>query len=477
VSAGRTSPAPPSWWWLAAIVAVAVAVRVAGLGAWDVWTDELHTMEIARSGAYSFGPAYKTAPLNFILTGWAMRALGDNILAARTVPFVAGLLTVPLLVFLGARWVGRRAALLAGLVVALSAWHVYWSQTARHFALATLFVLVALHCFLAYWKDRRWWGAILAPAALLLALFTHSSAGFYLAAMMTFVGGSLLWRLARPESDTPTPRHHLLTLSALGLALAIYLPAYLSVGRYLLSNIAPWNPAWNILGSLAFYIPPAVAFVALAGVAFLVAEHDALAMLLLACLIVPAVLLSVASKFTTASAAYNLPSLLVVALLVGVAGDRLLARAGGRAVRWALALVVAGAFANETIELALYHTYYRGLRPRWSDAANYLREHRRPGELILASEADVVAYYLGSRDDIGWIDLRTADLREATVKRQPGGGVWYAVYSTAGSPLELTETARRHLEEQTQLKRVFQMNYGPKDRSIALYYEAPAATP
>ncbi|MCE9602552.1 MAG: glycosyltransferase family 39 protein [Gemmatimonadetes bacterium] len=467
----------PSWWWLVAVVLVAAAARLLHIASFDVWTDELHTMQIARSGEYSFGPAYKTAPLNFILTAWAMRAFGDQVVVARAIPLIAGLLTVPLFALLFARWVGRRAALIGAAVLALSTWHVYWSQNARHFALTTLLVMIGLHGFLAYWKEHRWWGAVLAPAALLAALFTHSSAGFYLAAMMAFVGGSLLWSLLRSPAGGPSPRHHLLALSALTIALVVYLPAYLSVGKYLLGNVAPWNPAWNIVGSLAFYVPSALAVFAVAGLAFLAAERDSTGWLYASCLVVPILLLTFASNFTTASAAYYLPSLLIIALLAGVAGDRLLRAvpaSGSAATRLAVALVVAAVLAGEAMELALYHTYYRGLKPRWADASHYLESHRQPGDLILAAEADVVAYYLGSHDGIGWVDKYTQDLSSPGVPRRPGGGVWYAVYTSTGSVLALPESATRHLEAKAVLKRVFQMSYGPKDRTIALFYEAPA---
>ena len=468
----------PSWWWLAVVLVLAGAVRLLGLSGWDVWTDELHTMQIARTGEYSFGPAYKTAPLNFILTAWAMRTFGDTITVARAIPFVAGLLTVPLLVLCFARWIGRRAALLAGAVLALSSWHVYWSQNARHFALTTFLVLLGLHGFLAYWKERRWWGAVLAPVALLAALFTHSSAGFYLAAMMAFVGLSFVWRLWRRVDGAPSVRHHLITLAVLGLALAIYLPAYMSVGKYLLGNVAPWNPAWNIVGSLVFYIAPVLGCFAVAGIAFLASEGDDSAGLYLASLIVPLLLLTFASNFTTASAAYYLPSLLILSILAGVAGDRLLGLTGSpltAPVRLGLVAVVAGLFASQLLDLALYHTYYRGLKPRWADAAAYLAAQRQPSDVVLASEADVVAYYLGSHDDVVWMDRHSKDLAAPTVPRKAGGGVWYAVYATSGSILSLPESAQRHLESRAVLKQVFQMHYGPKDRSIAVFYEPPSA--
>ena len=459
--------------WFILVLVVALAARLWHLTTWDLWTDEMHTLALAQSGVYG---SYSTAPINFLLTGWAIRVFGYGELGGRIVPCVAGLTTVALVYLLGRTWVGKRAALLGSAVVALSTWHVYWSQTARHFSLETLAVLLAVHCFLLYWRQGRWIGVIGAPGFLLIALFIHASAGFYLAALGTFVVGSWLYSVF---STGPVrmwwPRgKHLVMLIALAAALAIYLPAYLTVSQLLL-QAAPWNPLWNLLGSLAFYLPPVLSLAAVAGAAFLAYERNGLAALFLALLVVPIVLLTAASAYTIASSPYCLPSLPAVALLVGVACDRLLTmgHAAGRA--WATVLLVCVILGAETADLAFYHTFNHGFKPRWREVAAYLRDHRAPGELVLSSEADVLRYYVGAQQQVAWYDHYERLIGTPAFPSNSVSGVWYAIYIGEHPFFDELQRARSHVFASARLERLFPLHYGAKDRTIGLFHEPLAA--
>jgi len=339
------------------------------LAAWDAWTDELHTIAIARTGEYSFGPAYRVSPLNFILTGWVLKASGGGLIAARMLGVAVGLTTVIGLFVVGRRWFGPRVGLIASGIMALSMWHVYWTQVARHFALETLAVLVALHGVLWVWRTGRWTGGVLAAIMFLLGLFTHSSAGFVIVGVGGFVGGQWIVRLVTGATVWPrgADTRHAIILASLGVAAAIYLPAYLIVGRYLLTNIPPWNPPWNVLGSFAFYTPFWLVLPALGGAVALLQGGDDTGGLLLCAGLSPILLATAAAAFTTSSAAYALPSLVPIALLTAVALEQLIWQSPGSKPsrvtlgRMAALVVLAGLLTD----LALYHTYYRGLKPRW----------------------------------------------------------------------------------------------------------------
>src|SRR5215470_9802573 len=263
-----------------AVVALATVLRAYHLASWDMWTDEANTYWTAVTGEFVSGPMYASAPINFFLTKLAIGWVGASALGARLVPFLAGVATIAASFFALRRWIGDRAALIAMLVLTFSIWHLYWSQTARHFSLETLFLLGALHSFLVFWRDGKLLALGVSTVLVLAALFTHSSAGFYLAALLGFV--ALDWGVERRHRGwtsawSGNDVRHVLALGALAAVLVLYLPIYLKVGAYTLEHRTAWNPPWNIVGSLVFYIPPYLSLTAVAGFAFLFRERRDLA--------------------------------------------------------------------------------------------------------------------------------------------------------------------------------------------------------
>jgi 4-amino-4-deoxy-L-arabinose transferase-like glycosyltransferase len=459
--------------WLALVLAVAVAVRLWHLASWDLWTDEMHTLSFAQSGKFN-SPAYSTAPINFVLTRWAVGVLGYTPLAGRTVPALAGALAVLIIYFVGRRWINDRAGLIAAAVVALSSWHVYWSQTARHFALAALFDLLALHAFLLYWRDGRKGALVALPFLLLLSLFTHSSSGFYLAALVAFVLAQWALRRMRWWSDSreSAPHRAAWALAAMALAFAVYLPIYLQVGRLLLQNTPAWNPTTNIAGSFVFYLQPSLVLAAMAGLVFAWRDREDLGLLLAAQVVVPIALVLAASLKTTASAGYCLASLFSVALLAGLALDRIatLTSHAGRSVIGAC--LTMGVLLSLSVDLALYHLYYNGYKPRWREVAEYVASRRSPGDDFLADESNVVRFYTPQDSVYGL--LYVADIFGTPAYPPRDRNIWIAAYAGSEGALQLSPAGRRFAHDSGSVKNFFPLHYGPKERTIAVYF-IPAA--
>lgn len=465
---------PTIWYWVT--LTVAIALRLYRLADWDLWTDEVQTLWTAASGQFKEGPMYLTAPLNFLLTRLGVAVLGENALGARVIPFLAGTLTVAVIYPIWRPWVGRRAALFATVTLGLSMWHVFWSQTARHFAVETLLIVLAVGGFLRYWHRGSRSALALAALFFLAALLTHSSAGFYIVAVLCFVGAMLL-RPARGTGD-PTPdelsrRAWIAGATLLGV-LGLYVPVYLTVGRYLLEHKTPWNPPWNILGSLVFYIPPYLAIFALAGVAFLIRERNRVWLLALCLTAIPPLLLISASPFTITSAAYCLASMLAVAILVGVAADRLLAFGAEHASIGPAALILATAPISQLYDLAAYYTVFHGLKPHWRAVSAFVAERRQPGEMFLAAEGDVVQYYLG-RLNADWLGPFERSLGKPGYPPAGVCGVWYAVYPSSG-PLAMDAAATAYIAQNARLVASFPLHYGAKDRTISVFHQPVGGT-
>ncbi|MCS6840856.1 MAG: glycosyltransferase family 39 protein [Roseiflexus sp.] len=175
---------------LAALFALALALRLYRIDAQSFWYDEGLTValavrpldDIARAAAADVHP-----PLYYwLLHGW-LRLTGTGEAAARAFSAVCGAMTVVLTAILGWRWFGAAAGWLAGIAAAVSPFAIHYSQETRMYALA---MLLATCLWLALeaigWKrmsDRAvdlshaarfpWRWMLIYGAAALAALSTH----------------------------------------------------------------------------------------------------------------------------------------------------------------------------------------------------------------------------------------------------------------------------------------------------------------
>ncbi|WP_372859452.1 glycosyltransferase family 39 protein [Pseudomonas protegens] len=159
------------------ILLLAAGIRFYDLTAAAIWGDEGSSLllsqysliEIWRHAARDVHP-----PLYFMLLhGW-IALFGDGILSVRMFSAVPGIVTVGLGVWLVALLAGRRAAILAGVLLALLPTAVRYSQEVRMYALLGMLLLGA-SLALAYWvrQPRRRRYLLIYSLLLALAFYTH----------------------------------------------------------------------------------------------------------------------------------------------------------------------------------------------------------------------------------------------------------------------------------------------------------------
>jgi len=186
---------------VAALAAAGVALRLA-LARQSLFADELSTHWIVAGRGLGdvisvvHTDAEITPPLFFVASWLTTRIdLAPELLRAPSL--LAGAATIPLVYLLGARTVGRRAALVTAALTTCSPFMAYYAAEARGYALMVALVLGSTLCMLAA-VDRggaRWWIAYAACAC--AAVYTHYTAVFALAGQL----GWLLW--AHPEARRP----------------------------------------------------------------------------------------------------------------------------------------------------------------------------------------------------------------------------------------------------------------------------------
>lgn len=184
LSSGRTL------WVVVALTIIGSVLRVVNARQ-DLFADELATYWIVSAHDFEgvlrtvSSTAEITPPLSFVLS-WLTSRAGETAFLVRLPALVAGIATVPLVYALGVRTVGRRAALLATGLTALSPFMVLYSAEARGYGvLMALLVLSTLALVLAVERGGVGWWA-LHGACVCLAMYTHYTSIFVLA-------GQALW--------------------------------------------------------------------------------------------------------------------------------------------------------------------------------------------------------------------------------------------------------------------------------------------
>lgn len=147
---------------LAVITLLAAGVRFYKLGEWSFWFDEVATLN--RTFAYYASlesildrsqVGFIWTPVSIVFTGQILNLMGTSELAGRLVPALLGVLSIPAIYLCAKRLVGVGTALVSAGILAISPWHLFWSQNARFYTSLMLFSMLALFSFFyALERDR-----------------------------------------------------------------------------------------------------------------------------------------------------------------------------------------------------------------------------------------------------------------------------------------------------------------------------------
>jgi mannosyltransferase len=176
-----------------AVAAVSLALGLYQLGQPSLWIDESFT---ARAMNFSYAQlAHEHHWLYYTLMKPWVAVAGTSEIALRLPSVLAGAAACALLVPFGDRLLGRPVGAIAGLVLALNAFVVQWSQQARSYSLVLLGAVVATMALVRLGQDRTRRSWLLYTAALCgLLIFQPLSAGL-LAAAHALAARGYRWRV------------------------------------------------------------------------------------------------------------------------------------------------------------------------------------------------------------------------------------------------------------------------------------------
>lgn len=391
--------------WASGFVAIAGLLRAIGLGTWSFWEDEIFTLRDAAS----FPGSLTINPLPYAAVAACLRLFGEHEWSARLAPAIVGTATVPLVQWAGNRLLGNGTGRFAALFVALSPWHLFWSQNARHYVFTAFFAVLAVVALHRLIETSRLRWLIVAWASFVATVLSHTLAvalGFGLAAYT----GYLTYRSRRSAEDRTALRYaavFLAPLVLLGLGVLVLPQARTFLFSGWGHNLWARSPAYVLMTFLHGVTLP-VAVCALAG-ALLPGEPRHRARALVVCgAIFPVGFFVAASLAQNVTGYYAFFAMPFVCLLAGSACARASSVKGTGLVRWlAPAAVVAALLAGD----ALYYTAEAGGRPDWRGAMREALPLMEPGDLVLSDLPEVAGYY--ARDArVAWQKLTLEAIRK-----------------------------------------------------------------
>jgi mannosyltransferase len=440
-----------------AIAAVALLVRLHGLGDKPFWLDEATTLQrVAGSFHHLLLDSLRNRhyPSYFVML-WPLARLGHSAWLLRLPSAVFGALAAALACAIGRRAAGARSGAVAGLLMALSPFEVQFGQEARSYTLLSALVLIAL------------WGLVrLAqqPAAAGLPWRREGAMrgawlayGLGTAGALSVLGAAIPWLFASNLAAAAIARDAGAARSAFlrrwvvvqAIVIAVWAPSLIALFLLHEGGIArgaEWAPAetiasvWATLAPvyllrMSNFITPDLAPAAVPGLSFAVAalailgvwrlrrDPPVLAALLCAALLLPIALLLLSPKVPVLVPRYFAWSAGPFLILAGAG----LGQLGGKPFALLGTALAGAAFLN----LVPYYGYET--KPRWDLAAHELAEKAKPGDVVLADRGytyNVFAIY-ADEEKLAARGLRVTNQLSEAEKWAPGHDVW-AVYGRIG---------------------------------------------
>lgn len=169
----------PHFWVVSiAILAVGALLRLPSLTYESLWVDEFITLRVSQSPLLQLPLAaadLDSQPPVFHFLVKAFITLGASETSLRLASALAGLAAIPAMGWIAKQLSGSRAALIAMAILAVSPFHVWYSQEARGYTLVLLLLILSVGFLLRMGDTARGsrlaWAGFIGTTA--LALYTH----------------------------------------------------------------------------------------------------------------------------------------------------------------------------------------------------------------------------------------------------------------------------------------------------------------
>ncbi len=412
---------------LLGITLLAGALRFYSLGKWSFWIDEVLTIERSQHlfeniTSYSdFMDALAGHPSSLVPTYIVLKIFGTNEWTARLVPALVGVLSVPILYFPVRKLLGPVVGLSSVLLLAVSPWHLYWSQNARFYIPLLLFYTLAIFAFYFGIEEDRPSYLVVSLLFLALAVKERLIALFFL----PVVGSYLLLLVLLPMQKPKGLRVRNLLL--------MFLPA-LIVGLYFARGYVQEPVLWvedfghgrvgqsplSILSQFTSWVGVSTIVMAAVGTVYLSTTRGRISLLLGLGATIPLFGTVAAALFQFSTDRYVFIALMSWLILASLAATELLSQAPKN-----VKVLTLGVFLILLLDPLRsdmqYFRYTNGSRLDWRGAVDYVIPQKEPSDLIVTNKPEMVGYYLG--DEVTGMNMAGFRIVSEMVEKN-GTRVW-----------------------------------------------------
>lgn len=225
------------------ILVFSLLLRLISVGQ-SLWLDEATSATVVRDLSFSqyfgqFAPGDFHPPLYYLLLKLWGTAFGTSEVALRSLSVLLGVGTVYVLYLIGKNLFKERVGLVASLLLAISGLHIYFSQEARMYVLASFLVALSIYFFVKTMKEGgvgQWLG------------FSFSVAGAAMAHYLAFLMLPVYWLIAKEQKKSSWRKKFFASHNILVIMVLLWSPIFI---QQLKSGVGTKTTSplwWNILG-------------------------------------------------------------------------------------------------------------------------------------------------------------------------------------------------------------------------------------
>jgi 4-amino-4-deoxy-L-arabinose transferase-like glycosyltransferase len=364
-------------------------LRLYKIGEWGFWIDEIYTIDRAVGDLGSL-----MVPVSLRLISIPLSILGVNEFSARIVPAILGILTIPILFFPVRKLTNGTTALITILLLALSPWHVYWSQNARYYTALMLFYGLASLCLFIWLESENPWYLVFSMILIGFAMLERGTTLFVFPVFVAYIIALYVLPIERPSGL----RWRNLALFFVPMFILGLLVVFLTgnIFSFFTKIVGYQHNPIRVSFSVIFDVGLPLFFLAILGGIYSQFQKSRLGLFLLIGTIVPLVILLIISPFVMAVSRYIFQTLPLWIMLGAIAIKAMLDNVSGNgkylALGFALLLIV-----EPLSQDFLYFNYQNGNREDFKGAFEIVAEYKLPGDLIVSGRPEIGRYYLDDK--------------------------------------------------------------------------------
>lgn len=389
--------------WLGLITLLAAALRFYKLGEWSFWIDEIFTINHAMAHfstpeliVENIPPARNWIPVSVILTAQILNRWEIHPLDARLTAALIGIVTIPVLYFLVKKLFDTKVALIAVLLLALSTWHIEWSQNARFYTSLLLFYTLALFFFYYGIERDRPLYLLIFLVLMYVATSERFIAVFIIPVALVYFLFLKVLRFEKPIGLNK--RNVLITLFPVIGGILIEIISYSIDRTFRVLGGFDWFALYQLESPLKLLLftsydigIPLVCFAFFTGT-FLVMKKSRIGLLLLVSAVLPVLLLMALNPFLFTLSRYVFITLSSWIILAAVGIGEIFSSTKGYGKIIAVGLLLL--FVTDSIGANLvYYKVNNGNRLDWKRAFSYVQERRQMGDEVVTSWPQWEGYY------------------------------------------------------------------------------------